>query len=176
MKFFVLIFLGMSCLVNAQTKPSAPVANDKIGYVDIDNVIAQLPEYKKLETKLQETRKKMSDDLFDKQQAFDRAYSYYMQNARDLADTTRTRLEGELEIMNTEMQEFSANAERTFENTKKLYLAPVYLRLGEVIRSVAIEHGFSMILPYRVGSGELLLHSDAKLDISQLVIAKLSSK
>jgi outer membrane protein len=181
-------FLAFSTAVSAQkSKPATPVqnnkpiatpqptANGKIGYVDVESVISQLPEYKQLETKLTETRKKLSDDMFTRQQNFQQAYSNYTQNARDMADTTRTRMEGQLQQMDADMQQFRADAENTLTNTRKLFLGPVYLKLGGVIHDVAVENGFSMILPYRVGNGELLLHTDPALDVTSLVVKKFGA-
>jgi outer membrane protein len=175
MRLLTFVFILLSVLVQAQTKPADAVASGKIGYLDVENLVAQLPEYKQLQTKMQETRKSMSDRLFEKQQNFQRVYSDYMQNGESMADTTRARVEGQLRQLDNEMQQFRAEAENTFENTKKLFLAPVYLRLGGVIQQVAAENGFIMILPYRVGNADMILQADPKLDISELVLKKMTA-
>jgi outer membrane protein len=160
---------------SAQTPVKQPTADGKIGYVDVDNVILQLPEYKQLETKLQETQKRLSDELLTKRQDFERLYTDYMRNGKTMPDSSRVKAEENLQRMDAEIQQFQADAQNTFENTKKLFLGPVYLKLGGVIRDVAIENGFSMILPYRVGNSELLIHTDTKLDVSDLVLKKFTS-
>lgn len=183
MKIPVILFVVLSTAfsVQAQTKPvtptpaSPPAQTGKVGYVDVENVISQLPEYKQLEVKLQETRKKFSDDLFARQQNFENLYTAYMQNGKSMSDSSRVKAENQLQQMDAEMQQFRQDAQNTFENTKKLFLGPVYLKLGGVIRDVAIENGYTIILPYRVGQSELLLHSDPKNDVSDLVIKKFTS-
>lgn len=174
MKIFVLALVALlgSVTVIAQTQTKQPAVTDKIGYVDIENVIVQLPEYKTMETKLQETQKKLSDELFTKRQNFERMYTEYMREGKSMADSSRVKAEEQLQAMDAEIQQFQMDAQKTFENTRKFYLSPLYLKLGGVIRDVAIENGFSMILPYRVGNGELLIHADTKLDVSALVIKK----
>lgn len=183
MKILLTLFVALTTAftLQAQTKPAAqpsvtaPAQTGRVGYVDVENVIAQLPEYKQLETKLQETRKKFSDDLFSRQQNFEKLYTDYVQNAKSMPDSSRLKAENQLQQLDAEMQQFRQDAQNTFENTKKLFLGPVYLKLGGVIRDVAIENGYSMILPYRVGEGELLLHSDPKLDVSDLVVKKFTA-
>lgn len=172
MKLLTLLFVAAATVVQAQSQPAAKPATGKIGYVDVENVIGQLPEYKELGVKIQETRKSMSEKLAAKQQNFETAYTNYMQNAKTMADTTRTRIEGQLQAMDNDIQQFKADAENTFVNTRKLVLGPVYLKLGGVIRQVAAENGYMMVLPYRVGSGELLLHSDANHDLTAVVVKK----
>jgi outer membrane protein len=170
-----IITFSASISVQAQTTPRQPTANGKIGYVDVENVIARLPEYKQMEVKLEEMKKRLSDELQTKRQSFENLYTDYMQNANAMADSSRVKAEGQLQQMDEEIKQFQRDAQNTFVNTKKLFLGPVYLRLGGVIREVAVENGFSMILPYRVGNSELLLHSDAKLDVSELVVKKFTA-
>ena len=180
MKILFVLIVGLTSAYSsyAQAKPAAsnpstpPAQTGKVGYVDVENVIAQLPEYKQLETKLEESRKKFSDDLFTRQQNFERLYTNYMQNGKSMPDSSRVKVENQLQQMDAEMQQFRQDAQNTFENTKKLFLGPVYLKLGGVIRDVAIENGYSLILPYRVGQSELLLHSDARVDVTDLVVKK----
>ena len=178
---FAIIVFSLPFAVKAQKKGQAkqptqavkePTANGKIGYIDIDNVIVQLPEYKQMEVKLQETQKKLSEDLVAKREAFKTLYTEYIQNSKSMADSSRTKAENELDQLSIEIDQFQQNADNTFSNTRKLFLGPVYLKLGGVIRDVAIENGFSMILPYRIGSGQFLLHSDTTLDVSNLVVKK----
>jgi outer membrane protein len=184
MKILQVLFVALTTAftLQAQTKPAAqqsatlPPQTGKVGYVDVENVISQLPEYKQLETRLGETRKKFSDDLFSRQQNFEKLYTAYMQNGKSMPDSSRVKAENQLQQLDAEMQQFRQDAQNTFENTKKLFLGPVYLKLGGVIRDVALENGYSMILPYRVGQSELLLHSDPKLDVSDLVVKKFTAK
>jgi outer membrane protein len=177
MRILLFAFLAFSASFNVkgQTQPKQPTANGKIGYFDIDNVIVQLPEFKQLEVKLQETQKKYSDQLEEKRQSFEMLYTDYMRNGKTMPDSSRTKAEGQLQQMDAEIRQFQQDAQNTFENTKKLFLGPVYLKLGGVIRDVAIENGYSMILPYRIGSGEFLLHTDTTRDVSQLVIKKFTA-
>lgn len=166
--------------VQAQTsKPAVPpasISSGKVGYVDVDKVVAQLPEYKQLEVKLQEMQKKFRDDLFTRQQNFERLYNEYVQNAKSMPDSSRVKAENELQQLDGEIAQFNQDAQNTFENTKKLFLGPVYLKLGGVIREVAIENGYMMILPYTVGQGEFLLHSDPSRNVSDLVVKKYTAK
>ena len=188
--FFAIITLTAS-FAHAQTKkqpkqaapvsqptaptPKQPTANGKIGYLDIDNVIVQLPEYKQLEVKLEETQKRLGNELQAKREAFENLYTDYMRNARTMADSSRTKAENQLQQMDADIRQFEQSAQNTLVNTRKLILGPVYLKLGGVIRDVAVENGYSMILPYRIGDGEFILRSDTTLDVSDLVVKKFSS-
>ncbi|HEY0741787.1 MAG TPA: OmpH family outer membrane protein [Chryseosolibacter sp.] len=180
MKILVLAALGLFVSLSADAQTQAqpkqqPASAGKIGYIDVESVIVQLPDYKKLEAKLQETQKKLSDEMLTKQQTFEKHYADYLRDAKSMADSSRVKAEEQLTQMDADIRQFEADAQNTFENTKKLYLSPIYLKLGGVIREVAVENGFMMILPYRIGQGQLLLRTDATLDVSQLVLKKFGS-
>lgn len=174
MRVLMLIFLAASNLAAAQTKPADSPISGKVGYLDVESLISKLPEYGQLQAKMQETRKQLSDDLFKKEQGFQIAYNTYLQDAKQMSDTTRATAEGQLQQLDSEIRQLRADAENTLENTKKLYLSAVYLRLAAVLKEVASENGFIMILPYTVGNAELLLHSDSKFDVSPLVLKKMT--
>ena len=180
MRILILAVAGLFVSLNAdaqttQAVPTQPASGSKIGYVDVESVIVQLPDYKKLEIKLQETQKKLSDEMLMKQQAFEKQYADYLRDAKSMPDSSRAKAEEQLTRMDADIRQFEADAQNTFENTKKLYLSPIYLRLGGVIRDVAVENGFTMILPYRIGSGEFLLRTDSTFDVSQLVLKKFGA-
>lgn len=147
----------------------------RVGYVDVERVVAQLPETKQMEQKLVEVRAKLAQELQDKQQNFQRVYSFYTSNSKNLVDSTRTKLENQLQLLQQELQQFEGEAQSTFDNTQRLYMAPVYLKIGNVIAQVASEKGYSLIIPVKIDGNYFVLFSDKKLDVSDLVLTKYTS-
>lgn len=173
---FIGLFVSLGADGQSQVQPKPePTVGGKIGYVDLERVVAQLPDYKALEVRLQETQKKLSDEMLAKQQSFEKLYAEYLRDGKSMADSSRVKAEEQLTQLDAEIQQFEVDAQNTFDNTKKLYMSPIYLKLGGVIREVAVENGFMMILPYRIGGSEFLLRTDAALDVSELVVKKFTS-
>ena len=51
---------------------------------------------------------------------------------------------------------------------------PVFTKVGKAIEDVAKEQGYSFILnPQLIGGGDILLYSDEKYDVSDLVLKKM---
>jgi outer membrane protein len=51
---------------------------------------------------------------------------------------------------------------------------PVFIKVGKAIEEVALENGFAYIInPQMIGGSDVLLFTDEKYNISNLVLAKL---
>jgi outer membrane protein len=51
---------------------------------------------------------------------------------------------------------------------------PVFIKVGKAIEEVALENGYAYIInPQMVGGGDVLLFTDEKYNISNLVLKKL---
>lgn len=169
MKKLLFVFLLTTSAVAAQAQQPT-----RIGHANVAYIISKLPEFKEIQDDLVAQQSELEKQYVAKRQAFQQKYEQYVQQAASLPDTTRSRLERELESMSMELQNFESDAQRTFENMQKLALAPVYLRVNSAIREVAQEHGYEIILNSGTRGADLLLFAGEADDISDLVVSKLS--
>jgi outer membrane protein len=167
--FFYLLALVTLCQssLKAQDSPA------KIGFVDTDRVIMQLPDTKQLQETLKSSQAKLETDYAAKQQVFQKQYADFAAAVNTMHDTTRARMEGKLQQMSGELQQFEQDAQQTLENTRKLYMAPIYLKVGKAIDEVAAENGFALVIPRSIGGTPFLLYADEKRNITTLVLQKL---
>lgn len=149
---------------------SAQQPSTRIAYVDTEYVMSQMPEVKQMEEKLRETQTRLQNDFKTKQETFQKRYQDFTQNGAAVADSIRERNVRELQEMQAELQNFQSEAQNTIENTRKLYMAPLYLKVGNGIREVATKQGYAMVIPMDIGSYNFVLHADPKLNISELVV------
>lgn len=145
----------------------------KVGYVDTEYVFSKIPESKQIEEKLKVTETNLKNEFAEKQQQFQKQYADYSSNITTMADTVRSKSERHLGELNRELQQFEQTAQITLENTRKLHMAPVYLKIANAINQVALENGYGAILQHKVSGYEILLYADKKNDLSELVIKKL---
>lgn len=147
----------------------------KVGYVDIDYVLSQLPEMKALQERLVETEKKLQADYDAKKLAFQQEYNNAAAQFQSLPDSSKVLLANRMKQLQAELEAFPQDADRTIENTKKLYMAPVYLKMGNAMAAAAIENGYDMLLPRVVNNQDFVLWADKRLDASDLVVKVLST-
>lgn len=162
---FVLVLGSFSALAQ---QPSGQIV-----YADTEYIIARMPAMKELQDKVMETQTKLQGEYNEKTQQLQKMYADYTAALSTMADSTRQKTETALQQLNAELQQFPQDARVTIENTRKLYMAPVYLQVGKAIDQVARENGFSAILPLKIGDFALLVYADKKMDVSDLVLQKL---
>ncbi len=79
-----------------------------------------------------------------------------------------------LKLSRESIQKFQQDAQTSFENKRNALLDPVFKKVGKAIEDTAKENGFTFIInPQLLQGGDVLLYSDEKYDISELVLKKM---
>jgi outer membrane protein len=166
MKRFLLLFvLTLSLPLFSQVK---------VGYVDSETIMKQLPEAQEAQRKIdalvqqwQTELQKMKDELKSK-------YDEYERRKLILTDEARAQMERELSeldrrIAEFQMQKFGPDGE-LYRKQDEL-IKPVQSKIFNAIKEVALEEGFDFVFDK---SGEiLLLYANEKYDLTQKVLNKL---
>lgn len=155
-----------SFLVTAQQQ-------QEIVYVDIDYVLSRLPDMKELEEKITVSRQRLEGEYTAKNKLLQEHLSSYNANVTSMHDTVRMATEKNLQQLRQEIQQFPQHYQSTLENTRKLYMAPIYLKVGSAIQAVASENNLAVVLPVAIGGMEFLLYADPRRNISDVVLQAL---
>src|SRR6478752_6947584 len=143
------LFCGLMITANAQ---STDHPTQKIGYAESDYILSQLPDFKKIESELK-THQGMPATT---------------------PDAIKSDKERELAALQENMQKFQQDAQSSYQKKQTDLMDPIYKKIGKAIEEVAKENGFSFIInPQLANGGDILLFSDEKFNISDLVLKKL---
>lgn len=170
MKLSTLLLLLLSAL---STQMLAQQRIPSYAFVNTEYVVAQMPDTKEMEQRLTEVRTSLQTEYQEKQKNLQTAYNQYMQDAPSMADSIRAKTEATLNGMNEELQQMPKSAQATLDNTRDLYMATIYLKVGTAISKVSEEKGLTIVFPININGMQLLLYADKTRDISNLVIEKL---
>lgn len=146
----------------------------KIGHADWEYIFSHLPEYKQIETDLKTYEMQLQNQLKLKSQEFDSKYKSYQSLPADTPEAIRKDKESELAYLQENLENFRRNAQASIEKKQHELINPVFTKVGQAIEAVATEHGYSYIInPQMLSGGDVLLFSDQKYNISNLVLKKL---
>lgn len=146
----------------------------KIGYADWNYIFSAMPEFKDIDQQL-----KAHGDLLQSQiQAKTRELEQKVKEFQALPATTPDAIvadkQRELQQLDQGLQQFNADSQTSYESTRSKLMDPVFAKVGKAIEDVAREQGFAFILnPQLMGGGDILLFTDQKYDVSDLVLEKL---
>lgn len=146
----------------------------KIGYADWDRIFNEMPEFKQIDSELKAHRTQLESQMDAKQKDFQAKYDAFTKLAPTTPDAVRADKQRELENLQESIQKFQQDAQTSFENKRNSLMEPVFTKVGKAIEETAKENGFTFIInPQLLGGGDILLYSDSKYDISDLVLKKL---
>lgn len=92
----------------------------------------------------------------------------------DTPEAIKRDKESELAFLQENFQKFQQEAQVSMQKKQSDLVNPVFSKVGKAIEEVALENGFSYIInPQMIGGGDVLLFTDEKYDISNLVLKKL---
>jgi outer membrane protein len=163
MRILVALFFvfGIGSIAHAQTAI-------KIGYVDSRAVSDKLPEVKQAYAQLSEFQKQKQNELQREEEAFQKEIEKYQQDGQGMDAAMRASKERELQAKQEQLQLKATNAQADIQKRQQTIFDPIEKKIQEAITAVANENGYTYVL-----AKEVLLHSPAGDDISELVTKKL---
>ncbi len=170
----LMLLFAVACTpLFAQTTASAPT---KIGYTNVDFILGQLPEAKKIENELSITKAQLDKALQDKYKEFQEKLDNYNKNAAGMADVIKADKEKELQGLQTSIQELQRNSETSLQNKYQQLIEPVLLKINTAIKAVGEANNYLYILNSDAGQNTtpiLLFVGSEENNVSDLVFKEL---
>src|SRR5882757_4802335 len=165
------LFCGLMITANAQNTDHP---TQKIGYAESDYIMAQLPDAKKIESELKTHGAQLENQMKAKYDDYQAKLKAYQSMPATTPDAIKSDKERELAALQENMQKFQQDAQSSYQKKQTDLLDPIYKKIGKAIEEVAKENGFTFIInPQIPNGGDILLYSDEKFNISDLVLKKL---
>lgn len=162
--------LTTGTLAATSAKAQAPL---KIGYTDVQYVLAQMPESKQIESDLKTYNGQLKAQLDSKTGELETKYKTYQQGEATMTDIVKADKQKELQGLQQSIQEFQRSAEQSLQQKQQTLLKPALDKLQKTIDLVANENGFTYVFNSDGGGSPLLLHAPKDGDISDLVLKKM---
>jgi outer membrane protein len=149
--------------------PLGAIAQDKIAYLNSEEVITAMPEYAQLQDSLQNTQKAFEAYLAEMQDEYSKKYQAFMKEGDMLNEAIRIRRLQEVQ----EIEQKAANfAEESKERLQQLYAAlmtPIEQKVRNAIQAVGAENNFTYVL----NAGVMMYVSPTATNATDLVKKKL---
>ncbi len=165
---FVLTLILSGSTLMAQTQ--------KIGHINLQELITAMPESDSAQTKLQKSAKEMDSNYQQMQGEFNKKYEEYTKNSKDYNDLVKSTKEAELQDLSKRMQEFQTNAQQKLQELNQKLLKPILDKANRAISDVAREAKFTYILDTPAQGGAVVFTGADAIDIMPLVKKKLGLK
>lgn len=159
----VLLILGIIIANNIQ-------AQNKIGYISLQELVSVMPEYKAAATDLQDYQKALEQQGTDYQMEFYRKDSLFKADSSKWNGSMKDIKRKELNELYLKWNNFlQQDAQQMYNKREQELLAPIQQKAVQTSQTVAKENGYAYILPK-----EQLISFPAADDILPLVLKKLN--
>jgi outer membrane protein len=169
------LFLAMSLVFGMAILPAK--AQVKIGFINADYILSQMPEAKQVEEDLKNTQKQYETLYQGKVKEFQDKLAVFEKLNADpkTADIIKQDKEKELQNLQTSIQEFQQNSQSSLQKKQAQLLQPLLKKVEEKMHEVATENAFTYVFNYDAGMGTapILLHYPADANMSDLVLKKM---
>lgn len=135
------LFVALAMLIFAGTGAKA----QKIGYVDLQELMQLMPEYKKANTDMESFGKSLEDELKKMSDEFQKKVADYQKSEKTMAEAIKDVKQKELQDMQGRIQEFQSSAQENIRKRESELLKPIIEKAKNAISQVAKESGYTYI-------------------------------
>lgn len=169
MRTLVIVFL-MFASIGAMAQATH---NQKIGFADPAYIFSQMPQFKQIENDLKTHGDQLQAQARAKYTEYQTKLEAYQKGAATMLDAVRKDKETELQQLQENIQKFEQDAQASMRNKEQALTGPINEKIGNAIAEVAKEHGYTFIINPQIQAVDILLFTDEKYNISDLVLKKL---
>ncbi len=166
----VIVLLAMAFNMKAQTL--------KLGHVDSQKILANLPASKKAQEALEAEAKSIQEQIEVMEVEYNNKVNDYLTNKKlpatdpkKWSDLVIADKEKEIQGLQVRMQEFQQTAQKQMAEKKNELLNPILENIKKAIAEVGKENKFYYIFDVQF----LLYHSPETIDVTDMVKAKVIS-
>ncbi len=146
------------------------IAQNKIGYIDSQELLMLMPERKKAEKEVQEFAKSLESQLASMTAEYQQSIQDYQSNESTYTDLVKQDKISEITNLEQRIQSFQQNAQESLQAKEQELLEPIISKARKAIEEVFQEGGFTYILDKSIGS---ILFAKESENILPLVKKKL---
>lgn len=159
-KLIILLFIAM---------PLGLFAQDKIAYINTQEVFSQMPELSEVESKFATRQEKIRKDLQDMEGEYQRKLAEFQ---KDTTTVTQSMLESrrkELDQIQERYEKYAQDSQKELAEYQQELVAPLQQKLQKAIQKIGADKGYT----YIIEAGVLLYVAPGAVNVGDLVKAEL---
>lgn len=157
MKYFKILFLFV-CVTS--------FAQHKVGTIDIDYVLSQMPGLPAAQTQVETYGKTLEGDLKVKMDAYNALLEAYKAGEAGFTPEMRKTKQDEIVASETDIQKFQQNGTQLINLKRDEVLAPMYQKIGDALDKIAKAEGYSQVL--QINNDIVFIDKDHDLTLAVL--------
>jgi outer membrane protein len=118
----------------------------RFGYLSYEAALKAMPDYALVQQKMDQMRQQFQAETLRVEDEFNLKYEEFLDGQRDFPKTILQKRQSELQELMERNIRFKEESKKELEQTEKLLLAPLKIRLIEQLGTIARERGYAFIV------------------------------
>ena len=152
--------------------PIGVYAQDKLAYINTQEVFTQMPEIKDVETKLAAKQEEIKKNLAAIQAEYDKKMEEFKASTVEPTEAVLTDRQKQIQQIQERYETYLENSDKEFQDLRQQLLAPLQQKMQTAIKSVGDKNGYTYII--EVGAVPYI--STSAVDAGKLVKTELGIK
>ncbi len=153
--------LFKAALVVACIFSTTSIFAQKMGRVNMQEVIMAMPETTQMQTNLEAFSKDLSDNLEAMQVEFNTKVQDYQKNIETMTASVRGLKEKDLQDLQSRMEQFQQSAQMEMQNKQNELLQPIIEKARGAVSTVAKQGAYVVIYDISAGASSLAYYDEA---------------
>lgn len=146
----------------------------KIGYANLEVVLAYLPEIQNVNSQLQTLQTSKNKEIEVTRNYYNTKYQEYSQRAQaGASEQELLPLEQEIQKVGQEIQNAESKAQNDLANKQSEMMAPILEKVEGEIKKMAKEMGYDFILNSSSSGTSVVIHGEEGDDLSRTLLSRL---
>lgn len=124
----------------------ATFAQMKIGYINYNTVLHQLPEYEQTQTRMAELREKYEKEATRGEEEFQNKFADFLQGQKDFPENILLKRQAELQTLMEAGIKFRQESQKLLHKAEQELLDSARTRLDQAIQAVGLERGLAAVV------------------------------
>ena len=143
MKRLAIILTSMCIFLSLQAQENATF---RFGYLSYEAALQSMPDYTIVQQKLSDLRQQYQDETLRVEDEFNRKYEEFLEGQRDFPQSILKKRQMELQELLDKNIAFKENSRKELEKAEQDLMAPLKIRLIEVLDKMGRENGYAFII------------------------------
>jgi outer membrane protein len=144
-------------------------AQSKVGTVDIDFILSQMPELTSVQAQVEDYGKELDVDFKKNMDAYNVLIKAYTDNESTFTDAVKKEKQDAIIATENDLGKFQQNGSKLLNIRRDELLRPLYQKIGVALDKVAKAGGYTQVLQI----DEYIVYLDNTLDITMSILKEL---
>ena len=118
----------------------------RFGYLSYETALKSMPDYAVVQQKLADLRQQFQDETLRVEDEFNRKYEEFLEGQREFPQSILQKRQMELQELMEKNLAFKENSRKELEKAEQDLMAPLKIRLIEVLDKMGRERGYAFII------------------------------